>query len=153
MQYKAKFYLERGFTLIELLVTFTVIGVLAAISVANFSQYRAGAAYASAVQTLNSAQTVLNAQLVEDAAYAGFTAVTQNSAGPITDAAMGAIFRQLILPTEVSITASYDPTCDTGACQAAYIEVHHCKGQEYVSWSRFGDGVEIRNENIAGVGC
>ncbi len=64
---------ENAFTLIELLVTVAILGILAAIGMAAFGQYRARGNDANANQDLRSAATAQEAQYVDTASYIACT--------------------------------------------------------------------------------
>ena len=61
---------DHGFTLIELLVTVSIIGVLAAIAIPQFSSYRARSFDARSLQDLRSAATAEEAYFVDYERYA-----------------------------------------------------------------------------------
>jgi len=60
---------ERGFTLIELLIVIAIIGVLAAIAVPQFSQYRSRAFDTAAMSDLRNAMTAQEAYFVDNETY------------------------------------------------------------------------------------
>ncbi|MBN8548076.1 MAG: type II secretion system protein [Deltaproteobacteria bacterium] len=146
---------ERAFTLIELLTIIAIIGVLAGMAMQSFKQYRARAAYAVAEQTLNDARIALEAALSEaDATYAfDLNNVSQSSPGPMADANARTLFPGLNLPKDIKITVNHDQACLSGACLASSISVRHCVGEEYVTWQRYGDGIEIKLDHVLGGGC
>lgn len=144
---------EAGFTLIELLVVFIVVGVLAATSIASFGVYRAKAAYASAEATLSFARRTVEASLTRDTRPAAVPLYVQDTPGSVFDAAAADYLLGMQLGPEIKLQVSYDPSCADGSCQSDFLQVNHCRGQEFIRWIRFGDGVETLLENISGVGC
>lgn len=56
---------QNAFTLLELLVTVAVVGILASVAVANYSNYRERAYYAVAVNQARDLTTALNAALID----------------------------------------------------------------------------------------
>ncbi len=85
---------EKGFTLIELLVVVAIVGILAAIAIPQFAEYRTRAFNSNAVSDLRNSITAQEAAFVDNQAYLpcgnptecqtnlpGFKA-SQTSAGP-----------------------------------------------------------------------
>ncbi len=64
---------KKAFTLIELLVTIAIVGIMSAIAMAAFGQYRARGNDANANQDLRSAATAQEAQYVDTANYIACT--------------------------------------------------------------------------------
>ena len=60
---------EKGFTLIELLVVVAIIGILAAIAIPQFSEYRTRAFDSRAVSDLRNGITGMEAYFVDEEAY------------------------------------------------------------------------------------
>lgn len=144
---------ESGFTLIELLTVIATIGVLASIMLSGFSLYRASAAYAVATSTLQSARNAVEASMsVPDTlpAAVGFTELDAQGAVPV---ALRDLMPGMQMPKDVKLSISYDPACFDPACTETILSARHCKGMEYITWQRFGDGLEIMLEHIDGAGC
>lgn len=145
---------ERGFTLIELLTIIGIIGILSLLGMSSFKVYRADAAYSVAESTLRNARSAVEASVNNvDNPPPAVALTTQQSAGPISDANARAFLPALQLPKNVRFQVSYDPTCVSGACQSELVEVSHCFANEYTRWIRFGDGVDLLLEHVAGGGC
>lgn len=60
---------QKGFTLIELMIVVAIIGILAAIAIPQFAQYRENAFNSAAEADLRNAKTDLEAQYTENLAY------------------------------------------------------------------------------------
>jgi len=77
----------RGFTLIELMIVVAIIGILAAIAVPQFAQYRASSFNSSAIADMRNIMTAEEAYYVDNQVYvnlpaiAGFAASLANLPG------------------------------------------------------------------------
>ncbi len=71
---------EKGFTLIELMIVVAIIGILAAIAIPQFSNYRTKAFNAAATSDLHTARLAEEAVFADYQAY-GQTVATTNTAG------------------------------------------------------------------------
>lgn len=60
---------RKGFTLIELLIVVAIIGILAAIAIPQFSQYRAKAYNSAATSDLKNTKTNLESFFADNQAY------------------------------------------------------------------------------------
>lgn len=60
---------EKGFTLIELLIVVAIIGILAAIAIPQFAQYRMRGYNAAANSDLRNLKTALEASFADNQAY------------------------------------------------------------------------------------
>ncbi len=67
---------EKGFTLIELLVVIAIIGILAAIAIPQFAEYRARGFDARARSDLRNVATAEEAYFVDNEAYVSCTQAT-----------------------------------------------------------------------------
>ena len=133
---------EEGFTLLELLTIIGIIGVLASLALTSFGFYKASAALAVAETTLHDARGAFEGGIVDsDNLPASVALTSQTTQGPVSDANANALLPGFMVPDNVRFDVSYDNTCTNGACTLALLEVRHCQGEEYVRWTRFGDGV------------
>lgn len=145
---------ERGFTLIELLTVVGIISVLAYLGITSFYVYRSDAAYAVVAETVAQSVNALEAGAANpDEVLPSVTGFTQNSQGSLTNVDAAKVLPGLRVPRRSKLSFDFDPTCNTAACEQAAIEVRHCMGQDYVRFVRYGDGVDVRLEHLAGVGC
>ncbi|MDQ6961183.1 MAG: prepilin-type N-terminal cleavage/methylation domain-containing protein [Mariprofundaceae bacterium] len=76
---------ESGFTLIELMIVVAIIGILAAIAIPQFSQYRIKAFNSAAQSDLR------NAKLAEESLYADYQQYGQSTATKATAIAVGTL--------------------------------------------------------------
>ena len=60
---------EKGFTLIELLIVVAIIGILAAIAIPQFSEYRKKAYNSAAQSDLKNAKTGMEAYMADNQQY------------------------------------------------------------------------------------
>lgn len=145
---------EKGFTLIELLTVVAIIGILAALGLSSFSVYRASAAYAVVQSTIHSARNASEVSFNNtDSTPGSVPLTTQTSPGSISDNAAKAVLPGMQLPRNVKFQVAYDPTCEDSTCQAEFIQVSHCFSSEHGQWIRFGDGVDVLLDHVAGGGC
>ena len=138
--------------MIELLTVIAIIGVLSSLALSSFSLYRASAAYAVANQTLHDARNALEASLVDPDNLPASGAGTQNFPGEMTGPGKELLIG-LKLPKDMSIDYLYSQECLDSSCEEAVLETRHCKGREFSRWTRFGDGIEVLLEHVAGAGC
>ena len=147
-------HFEKGFTLIELLIVIGIILVLGMLGLTSYGVYRSDAAYAVAERTLRDGRTAIEAGLnTIDQETAPANHYAQAHPGPIADAAAAALLPSMMIPRNIKFQVSHDPNCNHAGCQAEFLQVNHCVGRKYISWVRFGDGLEFLQENVEGVGC
>ncbi len=102
---------EKGFTLIELLVVVAIIGILAAIAIPQFAEYRARGFDARAKSDLRNVATAEEAYFVDNEAYVTCTQETCPGMLPgITALSSGVV---------LNITASADGSSFTGTATHA----------------------------------
>jgi prepilin-type N-terminal cleavage/methylation domain-containing protein len=145
---------ERGFTLIELLTVIAIIGIVAALGMTSFYVYRSDAAYAVSERLVQDGVRSIEATLNNvDQTFSPISNYTQTVQGTITDPSAAKVLVGLMVPKKSKIEFSYDPTCDNAACVLASFEARHCMSHEHIRWIRYGDGVDVRLEHLAGGGC
>ena len=145
---------EQGFTLIELLTICAIIGLLSALGLTTFQMYRGSAAYGVAETTLRNARNAVEASINKtDATLVAVPLTAQSTQGQITDPSAAQFLPGMMVPRQVKFQVSYDPACTTGACTSEFLQVNHCMGNEFVRWIRFGDGIDVTLEHLAGTGC
>lgn len=144
---------QRGFTLIELLVVVTTLMVLTGISMQTFKEYKARAAYSVATRTHRDARSSFEASFTAPDAIYNDVSTSQTSVGPLADPDARALLTAFRVPKNVKVTLEYSQACLDPSCIQTFIQVNHCQANEYVAWTRFGDGLELMQEHIAGSGC
>lgn len=145
---------SRGFTLIEMLVVVGILGVLAHLALTSLYVYRSKAAYSTLQITMKNTRNAAEASLIDPEHQPPAVAlVSQNVPGPLSDPAAAAFLPGMQIPKNIKFQVSYDPACDDGGCVASFVEIKHCSGKEYMQWLRFGDGMDMPLEPIAGDGC
>jgi len=154
IKYRDTVKLESAFTLVELLLVIAIIGILSSLALTAFQIYKSDAAYSIISSTLHAAQTAFEAGINDiDNPPASVGLTNQLAAGPIQDLSAQALLPGMMLPISINFEVQYDSTCMTAACQSASIQIKHCNGNEYIRWVRFGDGLSLIVDHIAGPGC
>ena len=144
---------QRGFTLIELLVVISIVSILSALGLQSFHVFRARGAYGVVQDTAHKALVALEASLnIPDIDLPFVPLVTQSIPGPMANAAAREVLATFQVPKSVSVQFMHDPACNIAACTADFIQINHCIGESYTTYTRFGDGVDITLD-IAGFGC
>lgn len=144
---------QNGFTLIELLVVIVIIGILSGLSMQTYNEYKARAAYSVADRTLRDARTALEAALAEPDKVYDPVSYEQRAQGPLMDAAAKELLSAVRLPKNTKLEVYREPTCIDASCIKESFEARHCQALQYVAWTRFGDGVEVLQQNVSGAGC
>jgi prepilin-type N-terminal cleavage/methylation domain-containing protein len=142
---------QKGFTLIELLTVIGTLGLLLAISLQSFGEYKKQAYYTVAGQTLRDARIAYAA--AESDADASLPSITTliNAQGMLSGPE-ATVLPGLLLPNNIALNLSHNPACNGGGCDLISISVAHCKGDEFLNWSRAGDASELLLEHISGTG-
>lgn len=145
---------ESGFTLIELLTVVGIIGVLSSLGITSFYVYRSDAAYAVSERLVSDGRQSIEATLnAVDETHPTISNYVQSTQGPITDATAAKVLVGVNVPRKAKIEVSFDPDCDNSGCVMASVQANHCQADEHIKWIRYGDGVDIRLEHLAGGGC
>lgn len=146
-------HLERGFTLIELLTVTAILGVLAGLSLRAVTIYRADAAYSVIEKTLHDAKVAFEAGVTTEPAPDTIALTAQTTQGLIVDPAARAVLPGMQIPKNSKIQVEFDNACNLAGCQVGMLQVDHCFANEFTRWTRFGDGVEVQLDNVAGGNC
>jgi len=126
---------EKGFTLIELMIVVAIIGILAAIAIPQFSNYRTKAFNSAAVSDLHTARLAEEAVFADYQSY-GSTVTKTNTAGKAgagkTLTANGFVATKTKgQEAPVSISNNVNLQADTDATQAyATITAQHANGDK-----------------------
>lgn len=97
---------EKGFTLIELLVVIAIIGILAAIAIPQFAEYRARGFDARARSDLRNVATAEEAYFVDNEAYVACTQATCPGLLPGIDALSDGVTLSMALAGATAFTGS-----------------------------------------------
>lgn len=145
---------ESGFTLIELLTVVGIISICSLLGMTSFYEYRGDAAYAVAERTVADAINAVEAAVTApDIVLPSVAGYSQSSPGAIADSSAVQVLPGFMVPRKTRFEVSYNPTCLDASCEQTAVEVRHCHGRDYVRWLKYGDGVAVRLEHLAGVGC
>ncbi|NMC62591.1 MAG: prepilin-type N-terminal cleavage/methylation domain-containing protein [SAR324 cluster bacterium] len=106
---------EKGFTLIELLVVIAIIGILAAIAIPQFAEYRARGFDARARSDLRNVATAEEAYFVDNEAYLACTEATCPGALPGIDALSDGVTLSITLVGDNAFTGTSTHPKGTGA--------------------------------------
>ncbi len=109
---------EKGFTLIELLVVIAIIGILAAIAIPQFAEYRTRAFDARSVSDLRNGITAMEAYFVDNEAYTS-----------CADAACETDLPGFVLSDDVAVDYAAIGTEDFGGASC------HDRGSKDYTWS------------------
>ena len=142
---------ERGFTLLELLTVIGLIAVLSLLSLKAFQTYVSNAAYASVESTLNSAMVAAEAsQSDPNNLPPALGWYFQDTQGNITDSGAAQYLLGLKLPAKTMLSAFFDPECSGMGCLQDFVQVQHCRADQYAFWARWGDGFSTVVRNLPG---
>jgi len=83
-------------------------------------------------------------------AIGGFSQAAQ---GPLTDANARDVPPGFMVPRKLRFTSTYDSTCADPSCELIDAQGKHCRGNDFVRWIRYGDGLDVRVEHLPGAGC
>lgn len=145
---------EKAFTLLELMAVLAILSILMSLAMFSLTEYTATAGYSVAASTLRDARTALGASFNDaNTAPPALGLTTQTSPGGIQDNTARLLLPGMQLPSNVKFSVSYDPSCTDASCESEYLQVRHCRGNEYIRWIRYGDGLDVLLEHISGVGC
>jgi len=126
---------EKGFTLIELMIVVAIIGILAAIAIPQFSNYRTKAFNAAAVSDLHTARLAEESLFADYQKY-GSSAVTgaKGSGALLTSASTSPVVATATATQEAPVTLSNNvnmvATVDTNNT-AATITAKHTNGDKF----------------------
>ncbi|MGI6524077.1 MAG: prepilin-type N-terminal cleavage/methylation domain-containing protein [Bdellovibrionota bacterium] len=144
---------ERAFTLIELLMVSLILGLLLLMSSTVFSALRSSANYAVVAQGMGDARKAFVAGLGAHDKIMNALELSQKTAGELKDSTARELLPAFRLSKKVALDLTYDPTCEDLGCEELYIQLRHCQGKEFQRLVRFGNGIEVLQENIQGEGC
>lgn len=150
---RSSFNSQRGFTIVELITASLTLGVLAAVSIQNFSGIKDQALYSVVTQTMANANKATAAALADTELEFPDINYTQNTQGLLSDADAKAILPGFTLSQNVKIYLSYDSTCEDDSCSALAITVRHCGGKQFATYSVNGYGEEVLVDRMPGYGC
>jgi len=124
---------EQGFTLIELMIVVAIIGILAAIAIPQFSNYRTKAFNAAAVSDLHTARLAEESVFADYQVY-GSSTTTQGAAGAgdLLSSPIGyiAAAKTQEAPVTLSNNVNMVATTDTNGT-AATITAKHVNGDKF----------------------
>jgi prepilin-type N-terminal cleavage/methylation domain-containing protein len=144
---------QKGFTLIELLAVIGITGVLGGLALTSFYVYRSDAYYATVEAAVRNGITSVEAGLTADPAPGAVSLVTQAAPGFLTDSNASSLMPGFRVPKSSKVRVAYDPSCVDGSCSAVFLQINHCKGDEYIQWMKMGSGVDVLVDRVAGEGC
>ncbi len=127
---------EKGFTLIELLVVIAIIGILAAIAIPQFAEYKTRAFNSRAQSDLRNGLTAEEAYFVDNEAYAD-----------CTDAACETTLPGFVLSADVEIEFDAQGSADEEFSGASC----HSRGDRDYEWQSSGANSNVmQNSSNAG---
>ncbi len=141
---------DSGFSLIELLTITSLIGVLAFLSIVNYREYKTKALYSGAEILMKNARIAMEAGKIDVEGQMRLFRAWSTSQGMVTSGDGQTIAPGLNNMKDYYIFVHYDPRCNHGGCSESMVMAKTCKGNQYLSWARAGDGTESLIEHVSG---
>ena len=138
ISYKLQFS-KKGFTLVELLVVMAIIGILASVGVASYSQSRAAARDAKRISDISKLQIAIEQYYNANGGYPPYPTINPLVGTNIHYAVGDADFKNSLVPTYLD-TIPRDPnvSIDTDANNYKYAFDYPSVGVfKYVLWTKF----------------
>jgi len=145
---------QRGFTLIELLVTLAILSILAGLSWVGFVVYKENAEYQKAESDLRNAQTAAEAGIL--ALASGYPSVgltfSGSDGGPVP-AAVSDVLPGAVVSYGVNLGVEYTQCAAQDMTPQVYLVATPCQADRYATFTKFCNGTEIKNTDLAGGAC
>ncbi len=133
--------LQRGFTLIELMIVVAIIGILAAIAIPQFAEYRVRAFNSTALADLRNIMTAEEAYFADNQAYTNF---------PISEGYIANIASLPGANLALNVCAQV-----TGASSTDFtVQAEHLNGNAAYTGSQSGSiTTSSKNQGVYSLGC